>query len=61
LRQHGAWLQAGKYPLQRCAHHHLNAQDGNTEAVRPRMLSRQEYNDCLGLPEVEAWEQRFPG
>jgi 2-methylisocitrate lyase-like PEP mutase family enzyme len=35
-------------------------QDGNTEAVRPRMLSSQEYNDCLGLPEVEAWEQRFP-
>jgi len=23
------------------------------------MLSSQEYNDCLGLPEVEAWETRF--
>lgn len=35
-------------------------QDGSTAAVRSRMLSNQEYNDCLGLPEVEAWEQRFP-
>lgn len=35
-------------------------QDGNTQAARSRMLSSQEYNDCLGLPEVEAWEQRFP-
>ena len=23
------------------------------------MLSSREYNDVLGLPEVEAWEQRF--
>jgi hypothetical protein len=38
---------------------HLRA-DGNTQAVRPRMLTSQEYNECLGLPEVEAWEQRFP-
>lgn len=35
-------------------------QDGSTQAVRPRMLSGQEYNDCLGLPEVELWEARFP-
>ena len=35
-------------------------QDGSTAAMRPRMLSNQEYSDCLGLPEVEAWEQRFP-
>jgi 2-methylisocitrate lyase-like PEP mutase family enzyme len=34
--------------------------DGSTAAVRPRMLSAQEYNDCLGLPEVEQWEARFP-
>jgi 2-methylisocitrate lyase-like PEP mutase family enzyme len=34
--------------------------DGHTQAVRPRMLSSQEYNECLGLPEVEAWEARFP-
>jgi 2-methylisocitrate lyase-like PEP mutase family enzyme len=38
---------------------HLRA-DGNTQDVRPRMLTSQEYNECLGLPEVEAWEQRFP-
>lgn len=35
-------------------------QDGSTEAVRPRMLTCREYNDCLGLPEVELWERRFP-
>ena len=34
--------------------------DGSTTAVRSRMLSGQEYNDCLGLPEVEGWEARFP-
>ena len=34
-------------------------QDGYTRALQPRMLSSQEYNDCLGLPEVEAWEARF--
>ena len=37
---------------------HLQA-DGNTQAMRPRMLTSQEYHDCLGLPEVEAWETRF--
>lgn len=35
-------------------------QDGSTTAVRSRMLSGREYNDCLGLPEVERWEARFP-
>ena len=35
--------------------------DGNTAAMRARMLSAREYNDCLGLPEVEDWERRFPG
>lgn len=35
--------------------------DGSTAAVRPRMLTAKEYNDCLGLPEVEQWEARFPG
>jgi hypothetical protein len=39
---------------------HLQA-DGNTQAMRSRMLTSQEYNDCLGLPEVEAWETRFLG
>ena len=33
--------------------------DGNTAAMKTRSLSAQEYNDCLGLPEVEAWENRF--
>ena len=35
--------------------------DGNTAAMCARMLSAREYNDCLGLPEVEDWERRFPG
>jgi 2-methylisocitrate lyase-like PEP mutase family enzyme len=35
--------------------------DGSTAAMRSRMLSSAEYNDVLGLPEVEGWEQRFPG
>ena len=35
-------------------------QDGSTAAVRPRMLTSREYNDCVGLPEVELWERRFP-
>ncbi len=34
--------------------------DGSTVAVRPRMLSSSEYNDFLGMPEVEQWEARFP-
>lgn len=34
--------------------------DGNTAAVRQRMLSSEEYSDVLGLPEVEQWEARFP-
>ena len=33
--------------------------DGNTQAVRDRMLSLKEYNDILGLPEIEAWEKKF--
>ena len=33
--------------------------DGSSAQVRPRMLSSREYNDVLGLPEVQAWEQRF--
>lgn len=34
--------------------------DGHVHAVRPRMLTSQEYSECLGLPEIEAWEARFP-
>ncbi|MBV6304549.1 isocitrate lyase/PEP mutase family protein [Candidimonas humi] len=35
-------------------------EDGNTGAMRGRMLSAAEYNAYLGLAEVEEWEQRFP-
>ena len=34
--------------------------DGSTAAVRSRMLTSEEYNDCLGLLDVEHWEARFP-
>jgi 2-methylisocitrate lyase-like PEP mutase family enzyme len=34
--------------------------DGHTLAAKPRQLSAKEYNDCLGLPEVEKWEAKFP-
>ncbi len=33
--------------------------DGNTGAVRERMLSPQEYNAALGLDEIEAWEKKY--
>jgi 2-methylisocitrate lyase-like PEP mutase family enzyme len=33
--------------------------DGNTRAVRERMLTMSEYNDALKLPEVEAWEKKY--
>jgi len=33
--------------------------DGTTAAVRDRMLTMQEYNEVLGLPEVEAWEKNY--
>ncbi len=33
--------------------------DGNTRAVRGRMLNLKEYNDVLKLDEVEAWERRY--
>jgi 2-methylisocitrate lyase-like PEP mutase family enzyme len=38
---------------------HLN-QDGNTAAMRARMITGPEYNATLGLSEVENWESRFP-
>ena len=34
--------------------------DGHTLAAKPRLLSSKEYNDCLGLPEIENWEGQFP-
>jgi 2-methylisocitrate lyase-like PEP mutase family enzyme len=33
--------------------------DGNTRGVRERMLTMNEYNDVLKLPEVEAWEKKY--
>ena len=38
---------------------HTLKRDGNTQAVRNRMLSLQEYNDVLGLGDVEDWEKRY--
>ncbi len=33
--------------------------DGNTAAVRDRMLTPQQYNAALGLAEIEAWETKY--
>jgi len=33
--------------------------DGNTGALRGRMLGLREYNDALGLGEVEEWEKKY--
>ena len=33
--------------------------DGNTRAVRSRMLGIQEYNQALGLSDIEQWEQKY--
>ncbi len=33
--------------------------DGNTRAVRSRMLSSQEYNEALGLADIEEWERKY--
>ena len=33
--------------------------DGNIRAVRGRMLSNQEYNEALGLSDIEAWERKY--
>lgn len=35
-------------------------QDGNTAAMRQRMLTAAEYNDYLGLRDIERWEDRYP-
>ena len=66
LHQHGVALAI--YPAllrnavgfaMREALQHLQ-KDGHTLAAKPRLLSSKEYNDCLGLPEVEKWEGQFP-
>lgn len=33
--------------------------DGSTRAVRDRMLTMPQYNEVLGLSEVEQWEKRY--
>jgi 2,3-dimethylmalate lyase len=33
--------------------------DGNIRAVRSRMLDNQEYNEALGLADIEAWERNY--
>lgn len=33
--------------------------DGSTKQARDRMLSFREYNEALGLSDVEVWERRF--
>ena len=33
--------------------------DGNTRALRGRMLGLREYNEALGLDEVERWEKKY--
>ena len=33
--------------------------DGNTRVVRSRMLTAQEYNQTLGLADIEAWERNY--
>jgi len=33
--------------------------DGNTKALRGRMMNMKEYNETLGLNDVEAWEKQY--
>lgn len=33
--------------------------DGNTQAVADRMLNMKEYNEILGIADIEAWEKQF--
>ena len=33
--------------------------DGSTKKARERMLDFREYNEALGLSDVEEWESRF--
>ncbi len=33
--------------------------DGNTRAMRSRMLTPQEYNEALGLSDIEEWERNY--
>lgn len=34
---------------------------GTMAGYEDRMLTSQQYNDALGLPEIESWEKRFSG
>jgi 2-methylisocitrate lyase-like PEP mutase family enzyme len=33
--------------------------DGTTAAVRPRLLPAKDYNDVLGIADIDAWEKTF--
>ena len=33
--------------------------DGNTRALRGRMLNLQEYNEVIGLADIEDWEKKY--
>jgi hypothetical protein len=33
--------------------------DGNTSALRGRMLGLREYNQVLKLAEIEEWEEKY--
>ena len=33
--------------------------DGSTRALSGRMLTMKEYNEVIGLADVEAWEKRY--
>ena len=35
------------------------SRDGNTQAMRGRMLGLREYNEALKLDEIEEWEKRY--
>jgi 2-methylisocitrate lyase-like PEP mutase family enzyme len=33
--------------------------DGSTAAVRDRMFTMQQYNEVLGLSDIESWERKY--
>jgi 2-methylisocitrate lyase-like PEP mutase family enzyme len=33
--------------------------DGSTRSVRDRMLTMPQYNEVLGLSDIEQWEQKY--
>ena len=51
----------GRYAAGHGIRHALGAlkREGTTKAARERMLTFREYNEALGISDVEAWEKRF--